>query len=97
MAGEFADLVAQDRIGQVVRGFEAAIKASFAHDHGPQTQAEIKRRFDICARIFRQLRGDLSWSVPRILDHLPKYLRCELDGEPWTPDNKPVWTPGSTG
>lgn len=93
MPGEFRDLIESKQIGPVVRGFETAIQHSFEQDHGPQTQAEVKRRFDICARIFRNLRGDLRWSVPKILDFLPRYLRCELDGQPWTPDDTRVWSP----
>jgi hypothetical protein len=93
MAGEFSALVDSKLVGSAVLGFQRAIERSFVEDHGPQTQAEIKRRFDICARVFRVLRGDLKWSVTRILDHLPRYLRCELDGQPWKPDASTIWTP----
>jgi hypothetical protein len=31
--------------------------------------------------------------LQRVLDHLPEYLRCELDGIPWQPDTRMVWVP----
>lgn len=94
MSGEFAALIDSEKLlASAVRGFQAAIARSFQQDNGPQTQNEIKRRFDICARIFRRLRSDCGWSVQRIVDYLPRYLRCELDGQPWTPDSTTLWTP----
>jgi len=57
------------------------------------TQAEVRRRFGICERLFRQLRGDLHWGLTRVLDHLPTYLRYELDGQPWEPDARSCWMP----
>ena len=93
MPGEFAQLVNEGAVGRVVRGFERVIARSFQQDKGTRTQAEVRRRFDICARIFRMLRGDLKWTVPRILDHLGEYLRAELDGLPWTPNERSLWTP----
>lgn len=89
-------LVEEKQLGRVVLGFEIAIAKSFAEDSPPtkMTQSAIKERFDICVRIFRELRGDLKWGLERILDQLPVYLRCELDGKKWTPDTRTVWTPG---
>lgn len=94
--GLFADLLAQDQIGRVTRGIEAAVVASFREDRSVQTGAEIRRRFNICVRLVQQLRGELGWTIPRVLDHLPHYLRCELDGIAWTPDARTVWTPSET-
>lgn len=95
----FRDLVEDDAIGQVVLGFEGAIAKSFADDAERDgrvvcmTAAEVKRRFKICAKIFGQLRGDLKWGITRIVDHLPRYLRAELDGQTWEPDKRECWLP----
>lgn len=101
MAGEFADLVHADNIPKVVLGIEKAVANSFIEDKKPgriilvtglssaareTPRDEAKRRISICIRIFKDLRGDLSWGIDRILDHLPKFLRCELDNVPWRPE-----------
>lgn len=52
----------------------------------PPSRAEYVRRTEICVKIFRELRGDLKWTVERILDHLPGFLRKQLDGVPWEPE-----------
>jgi hypothetical protein len=94
--GFFADLLAQDQIGHVVLGIENAVAQSFLQDRARPTGDEIRRRFGLCARLVKQLRGDLGWAIPRVIDHLPGYLRCELDGTPWTPETRTVWIPSET-
>jgi len=89
----FLDLVSDDQVTRVARAVERTITDSFAADGSRLTTAEIRRRFAICERLIQQLRGDLSWGLQRVLDHLPRYLRCELDGIPWTPDTRKVWVP----
>ena len=91
--GAFADLVAADQVGCVSLAIERAIERSFREDGARVTGAEVRRRFAICERLFRRLRGDLGWGLQRALDHLPRYLRCELDGIPWQPDARMVWVP----
>jgi hypothetical protein len=92
--GMFADLVAEEQIGRVVLGIEGAVGASFLEDRSRLTGDEIRRRFDVCARIIKTLRGELGWALARVLDHLPRYLRCELDGIPWSPDaDRVLWAP----
>jgi hypothetical protein len=49
------------------------------------TQAEVKRRTEICLKWFRVMRGDLGYSTERALDFLSLALRKELDGESWEP------------
>ena len=101
MAGEFVGLVTDNQVGQVVLGIEAAVAESFATDQARLTvardirvtQDEVKRRANICMRIFRELRGDLKWGVHKILDQLPVYLRKELDGVAWKPSDASFWTP----
>lgn len=89
----FLDLVSDDQLARVTLAIERAIAASFAQDGGRITAAEVRRRFAICERLVRQLRGDLGWGLQRVVDHLPRYLRCELDGQPWTPEERVVWMP----
>jgi hypothetical protein len=89
----FLDLVPDDQLARVTVAIERAIATSFAGDGGRMTAAEVRRRFAICERLVRQLRGDLGWGLQRILDHLPEYLRCELDGVSWSPDARTVWVP----
>lgn len=108
MKGVFLDLVQQDQIPKVVRGIEAAVLKSFEAEKLPgriilvtgasaasPRQAEMKRRVELCTKIFKSLRGDLSWGIDRILDQMPRFLRCELDGVPWEPEARlATWTPG---
>lgn len=89
----FLDLVSDDQLARVTVAIERAIASSFAQDGARMTSSEVRRRFGICERLVRQLRGDLGWGLGRVLDHLPHYLRCELDGAPWTPDARTVWVP----
>ena len=106
--GVFASLVTEDKHGKVALGIEAAVAQSFIEDTAPGriivhggnriTHAEIKRRGQMCLKIFGTLRGDLKWTVERILDHLALYLRKELDGVGWEPEaRRQMWSaPSST-
>ncbi len=89
----FLELVEGEQVGAVTVAIERAIAKSLAEDGGRPTGDEVRRRFAICERLFRQLRGDLGWGLRRTLDHLPRYLRCVLDGVPWEPDARTLWTP----
>jgi hypothetical protein len=91
--GAFLDLVTAEQVGQVLLGIERAIAGSFREDDARMTRSEVRRRFVAATRIFRLLRGDLRWGLRRTLDHLPRYLRCELDGVRWDPDARTVWVP----
>jgi hypothetical protein len=92
----FAGLVVEQQIPRVVRGIEVAVLKSFEEDAARQsvilvrqvTRSEQKRRVALCLKIFRELRGDLKWGVERIVDSLPHFLRCELDGIAWSPEAK---------
>ena len=88
MAGHYVQLTHSDDLGKVTRGFEDAIALSFiTNPMKNPTQHEIKRRFKLCDKVFTLLRGDLHWSIPKILDVLPTYLKCELDGVPYNPED----------
>ena len=89
--GELAKLVTTKWLGRVVGSMADTIEESFAEDQvlrPVKTKDEITRRFKFCARWFITLRRDLNWSVPRILDALPRALRHELDGTPFDPDGE---------
>lgn len=58
------------------------------------TDFELRRRFDLCWEIAKNLRYDLAWGVARIADYLPRYLYCELEGIAWEPDRRTCWLPG---
>lgn len=82
-------MVTEKWVGPVTTGIEAAISASFQTDQvirPVMTQNEIRRRFNLCVRGFCIMRRDLKWAVPRIIDELPVFLRCHLDGMKWEPD-----------
>jgi hypothetical protein len=107
MAGLWAKLISEDQVGRVTLAFEQAIADSIGTDRGRTsailvvsptiTDREVKRRFAICAKIFEALRGDLKWSIARVLDHLPRYLRAELDGVSWMPDTRGAWSTKPNG
>jgi hypothetical protein len=91
--GAFLDLVTADQVARVTFAVERVIADSFGADGARATGDEVRRRFAICERLVRQLRGDLGWGLQRVLDRLPVYLRCELDGVRWVPDARVVWVP----
>lgn len=82
---------------QLVNGFQDVIVKSFAKGCDPvrsnPTASHVRDRFKICERIFRALRNEKQWGVQRILDKLPEYLHCELNGQDWEPDARSVWVP----
>jgi hypothetical protein len=93
MSKAFLDVADPGQLERAVRGIEQAVMRSFEADGTRMTTTEVRRRFGICERLFRQLRGDLRWGLYRVLDHLPHYLRCELDGQAWEPDRRTIWMP----
>jgi len=93
MAKPFMDLLEKDQAGRVMLAIERAVSKSFEDDRARVTGDEIRRRFGLCERLIRRLRGDLGWGLHRVLDHLPHYLRCELDGQAWEPDTRTIWMP----
>ena len=88
-SGQLAQMVTEGWTGRVTTGIQAAISASFKTDQVIRpvlTQNETRRRFRICVSGFCIMRRDLGWAVPRIIEELPVYLRCQLDGMDWSPD-----------
>ena len=93
MSRSFLEFVAEDQVVAVAHAIEAAVAKSFEADRSRATGDEIRRRFALCEHVIRQLRADLGWGLQRVLDHLPHYLRCEVDGQPWEPDKRTIWMP----
>lgn len=93
MSRTFLDLVSEEQLAVVTAAIEAAVAKSFDADYSRVTRAEIRYRFTICERIIRELRGDLKWALPRVLDVMPNYLRAELQGTAWSPDDRAMWMP----
>ena len=100
MAGELANLdrVQRQKVSEAVL---RAVRVSFEEDQArigrPRsirvTNDEVKRRTNICLKIFAILRGDLDWGLQRAIDHFSRYLRLELDGDSWEPDERQLWVP----
>lgn len=84
---------------RVTASFVDAVAKSFEEDQtirSVYSYAETKRRFEICARVFCHLRGDLKWSIERALDMMPYYMRCELEGIAYSPEANAahaMWAP----
>lgn len=84
----------RENIAKTVRAFEGVIATSFESDAMKQiTRDEIKRRFELCVKIFMILVGDCKWGVERALGRLGEYLRLELAGTAWEPDARTYWMP----
>lgn len=98
--GELVKLATEEWHGRAVVAITEAIDRSFENDQvirPVRTQAEIERRFEICIRWFVELRRELHWSIPRILDALPTALRSALDGIPFDPDEERAAWHGESG
>lgn len=103
----FAELLTEPgQVGEVTLQFERMIQDSFATDavrdlqvNGVRgqpkvTAAEIRRRFEILAYWFKVLKGDMCWSLQRVIDELPRVLRTVLDGGQYVPNvRRSMWTP----
>lgn len=89
--GALAKLIIDDEIGKATRSISRMIWNSFRTHPSRKTQAEIKRRFEICISIYKQCRGDLKFSTERALDNIPAGLAAKLDGAPWEPQTRDWW------
>lgn len=97
VAGELLGIHISDpaALGKLTRGIQNAVARSFVEDKNPTpTMHEVRRRGAICIEVSRELRGDLKWTVDRIVGVLSKALRAKLDGIPWNPEKeRTIWTP----
>lgn len=96
---ELIKLVANDPIalGKLTSGIANVVAKSYKEDKFRPTDAETKRRFNLCIDVFTMLRKDkaFQWSIERIIAEMPKALRHKLDGTPWDPSKaRATWAPG---
>lgn len=81
-------------LGRVTASIETTIAKSFeTHAMRHMTQAEVKRRFDICLKWFRSMRVESFFSNERACSELPAALAAELNGGTFTPSTRAVWMP----
>jgi hypothetical protein len=101
MDASLLEIVSKDptNIEKLVKGIERAVQRSFdsdmirdANGRVMTSGSEVKRRVNLCIDMAKQLRGDASWSIPRIVDTLPKMLRRRLDGQDWDPTTETART-----
>jgi hypothetical protein len=72
-----------------------AIRLSFQEQKmNNPTQGEVRRRFEICVKWAKIMRGDLQWGIDRVCDNLKHPLRAELLGQEYKPDTRSCWMPG---
>lgn len=95
-------MVSEGHVPLLLSAFEKAICASFDTDDPPMrapTSYEVDRRFRVALEIVKALRGDYKWSVQRIADKLPGFLRMSLDGVDWEKhaEVQRMWTPDAPG
>jgi len=91
----FAEMVKDPRTGlEVANAICKAIASSFAEDEKSlgktfrqkiQTEAEVRRRADICGKWFRILRAECGYSTARAIATLADALRAELNGGTFEP------------
>lgn len=88
----FAQLVRNPiDLQRIFLAINAAIVNSFDQDNGRSlivkvaTETEVIRRFKICEKWFRIMRGDCGYSIDRTIDYIPLALRNELDGVAFEP------------
>lgn len=91
----FAELVIDKQSGlRVMEAICTALEDSFAEDEKRlgktfrqriQTNAEVRRRADICCKWFRILRAECRYSTSRAISQLSHALRTELDGGQYEP------------
>ena len=72
-------------------GIVRAVALSYAKEGGRRTDAEDRDRARKCIDLIRIMRGDMHWSVPRIVDELPEALRTRVRGEHWEPSKTKAW------
>ncbi len=83
---------------RVTDAMTRAIDKSFETCPARRTQSAIKERLDLCLALVQHLYGDLRWSLPRVLDYLEPYLRCELAGIAYNPaGERALWAVPAPG
>lgn len=93
--GIFADLQRDGQLSTITDAVARTVQASFSsHPCINITKRELKRRVDMCTAIIEHTRGDMHWSVSKVVDHLLPFLKVALDGGDWRPGARAVWLEG---
>lgn len=95
MGTALTDLLGTAALGHVTRGIQAAISKSFrTHPVRHRTDAEVKRRFEICIRWFKAFRFEKKYSIERSVDEMGHALAADLSGVDYAPKrDRAVWAP----
>lgn len=88
-------LVGRENVPRVVAALTTIVEGSFTVCPARAlTKSAVKERIAICLALLQRLKGDLKWSLPRVLDHIPEYLVYELQGVRYEPATGRTWTAG---
>ncbi len=89
-------LVGRENVPRVVAALTSIVEASFVVCPARAlTKRAAAERVAICLALLQRLKGDLKWSLPRALDHVPEYLVYELEGVSYAPATGRTWTAGA--
>lgn len=92
-----ARLVGQENVPRVVAALTTIVEGSFTVCPAARiTRSAIQERIDICLALLQRLKGDLHWSLPRVLDHVSAYLVYELQGVRYEPSTGRTWAAPTT-
>ena len=93
MAQEFLGFMFDPQlISELNAGIIRAVNQSY-------TTAPVRERTDVgdrervrlCIVLIRVMRGDMKWSVQRIVDNLAAALTARVQGESWEPAKNTAW------
>lgn len=87
-------LCGAENVPRVVAALTLVVEGSFAVCPARLTRDAVKDRVALCLALLVRLKGDLKWSLPRALDHIPEYLVFELQGVKYEPATGSTWTAG---
>lgn len=73
----------------------SAVEKSYPSDIRNSTRRELSYRTQCAVDIVATLRGDMHWTLQRIRDHLPGFLRMQLNGGNWEPAARSTWQAGT--
>lgn len=95
--GTFLRLFASGNAPLIAAAVTSAIEHSYAVCPMRQrTEAENKRRFELCAEIYETLvESPYVWATTRIIEHLPRFLVERLEKRDWKPKPGGMWNPAA--
>lgn len=90
----FESLFDAEQLARVRHIVASAVEKSYPTDIRNSTRGELVHRTQCAMDIVATLRGDLKWTIQRIKDCLPGYLRMHLNGDSWEPSARSTWSGG---